>query len=38
MLRLSLSTEEYLMLGDHIKIVYICGSNHNLRIMIDAPK
>ena len=38
MLRLSLSTEEYLMLGDDIKIVFLGGSNHHLRIMIDAPK
>ena len=34
MLRLSLSTEEYLMLGDDIKIVFLGGSNHHLRIMI----
>ena len=38
MLRLSLSTEEYLMLGDDIKIVFLGGSNHHLRIMIEAPK
>lgn len=38
MLRLSLSTEEYLMLGDDIKIIFLGGSNHHLRIMIDAPK
>lgn len=38
MLRLSVSTEEYLMLGDNIKIVFLGGSNHHLRIMIDAPK
>ncbi len=38
MLRLSLSTEEYLMLGDKIKIVFLGGSNNHLRIMIDAPK
>lgn len=38
MLRLSLSTEEYLMLGEDIKIVFLGGSNHHLRIMIDAPK
>lgn len=38
MLRLSLSTEEYLMLGDDIIIVFLGGSNHHLRIMIDAPK
>lgn len=38
MLRLSLSTEEYLMLGDDIKIVFLGGSNHHMRIMIDASK
>lgn len=38
MLKLSLSTEEYLMLGEDIKIVFLGGSNHHLRIMIDAPK
>lgn len=38
MLRLSLSTEEYLMLGENIKIVFLGGSGHHLRIMIDAPK
>ncbi len=38
MLRLSLSTEEYLMLGEDIRIVFLGGTNHHLRIMIDAPK
>lgn len=38
MLRLSLSTEEYLKLGDDIKIVFLGGTNHHIRIMIDAPK
>ena len=33
MLRLTLSTEEYLMLGDDIKIVFLGGSNNHLRIM-----
>ena len=36
MLRLTLSTEEYLMLGDDIKIVFLGGSNNHLRIMVDA--
>lgn len=38
MLRLTLSTEEYLMLGENIKIVFLGGSNNHLRIMIDAPR
>lgn len=38
MLRLTMSTEEYLMLGDDIKIVFLGGTGKHLRIMIDAPK
>lgn len=38
MLKLSVSTEEYLMLGDDIKLVFLGGSHNHLRIMIDAPK
>ena len=38
MLRLSVSTEEYLMIGDEVKLVFLGGSNHHLRLMIDAPK
>ena len=38
MLRLTLSTEEYLTLGDDIKIVFLGGTGNHLRIMIDAPK
>ncbi len=38
MLRLTVSTEEYLMLGDDIKIVFLGGTGKHLRIMIDAPK
>ena len=38
MLRMSVSTEEYLMLGDDIKIVFLGGSHNHMRIMIDAPK
>lgn len=38
MLRLTLSTEEYLMLGDDIKIVFLGGTGNHLRIMVDAPK
>lgn len=38
MLRLTLSTEEYLMLGDDIKIVFLGGTGKHLRIMIDAPR
>lgn len=38
MLRLTVSTEEYLMIGDNIKIVFLGGSRSHLRIMIDAPR
>lgn len=38
MLRLTVSTEEYLMIGDDIKIVFLGGTKNHLRIMIDAPK
>lgn len=38
MLRLTVSTEEYLMIGDNVKLVFLGGSRNHLRIMIDAPK
>ncbi|MGN0171071.1 MAG: carbon storage regulator [Lachnospiraceae bacterium] len=38
MLRMTLSTEEYLMIGENIKIVFLGGTNNHLRIMIDAPR
>lgn len=38
MLRLTVSAEEYLMIGDDIKIVFLGGSKNHLRIMVDAPK
>lgn len=38
MLRLTVSAEEYLMIGDQIKIVFLGGTANNTRIMIDAPK
>ena len=38
MLRLTVSTEEYLMIGDDVKIVFLGGSRNHLRIMVDAPK
>lgn len=38
MLRLTVSTEEYLQIGDNIKIAFLGGSKNHLRIMVDAPK
>lgn len=38
MLRMSMAQEEYLMIGDDIRIVFLGGSGKHMRIMIDAPK
>lgn len=38
MLRLTVSPEDYLMIGENVKIVFLGGSKNHLRIMIDAPK
>lgn len=38
MLRLTLRTEEYLMLGNNIKIAFLGGSHNHIRILVDAPK
>ncbi|MBD5464948.1 MAG: carbon storage regulator [Lachnospiraceae bacterium] len=38
MLRMSVSTEEYLLIGDHVKLVFLGGSGNHMRIMIEAPK
>lgn len=38
MLRLTVSTEEYLMIGDDIKIVFLGGTKNHTRIMVDVPK
>lgn len=38
MLRLTVSTEEYLMINDNIKIVFLGGTKNHIRIMVDAPK
>lgn len=38
MLRMSVAQEEYLMIGDNIKIVFLGGTGKHMRIMIDAPK
>lgn len=38
MLRLTVSTEEYLMIGDDIKIVFLGGSKNHTRVMLDIPK
>ena len=38
MLRLSVKDEEFLMIGDDVKIVFLGSSGGQTRIMIDAPK
>lgn len=38
MLRLTISPEDYLMIGDDVKTVFLSESKNHLRIMIDAPK
>lgn len=38
MLRLTVSTEEYLMIGDDIKIVFLGGSKNHTRVMLDIPR
>ncbi len=38
MLRLTVAQEEYLMIGDDVKLVFLGGSGRHMRIMIDAPK
>ncbi len=38
MLRLTMAQEEYLMIGDDVKIIFLGGTGKHARIMIDAPK
>lgn len=38
MLRMSVAAEEYVMIGDDIRLVFLGGTGSHLRIMIDAPK
>lgn len=38
MLRMSVAAEEYVMIGDDIRLVFLGSSGKHLRIMIDAPK
>lgn len=38
MLRLSVRDEEFLMIGDDVKIVFLGSSGGQTKILIDAPK
>lgn len=38
MLRLTVSTEEFLMIGENVKLVFLGGTGNHMRVMIDAPR
>lgn len=38
MLRMTVNTEEYLQIGDDIRIVFLGGSRNHTRVMLDIPK
>ncbi len=38
MLRMSVAAEEYVMIGENVKLVFLGGTGNHMRIMIDAPK
>ena len=38
MLRVSVTKDEYLMVGKDVKITFLGGNGRTLRLMIDAPK
>lgn len=38
MLRMTVNTEEYIQIGDDIKIVFLGGSRNHTRVMLDVPK
>lgn len=38
MLKLSMRSGEYLMLGEDVKVIFTGGTGNNLHIMVDAPK
>ena len=38
MLMLTVPKEEYLMIGNDIKITFLGANNNQIRVMIDAPK
>lgn len=38
MLRLSVTKDEYLMVGKDVRITFLGGNNSTLRLMIDAPR
>jgi carbon storage regulator CsrA len=38
MLRLSVNKNEYLMVGNDVKITFLGGNNSTLKLMVEAPK
>jgi carbon storage regulator len=38
MLRLSVNKDEYLQVGEDVKITFLGGNDHSIRLMIDAPR
>lgn len=38
MLRLSVSKDEFLMVGKDVKITFLGGNGRTLKLMIDAPR
>ncbi len=38
MLMLTVPKEEYLLIGNNIKITFLGGNDRQLKVMIDAPK
>lgn len=38
MLRMTVNTEEYIQIGDDIRIVFLGGSRNHTRVMLDVPR
>ncbi|MCM1124817.1 MAG: carbon storage regulator [Eubacterium sp.] len=38
MLRMTVNTEEYIQIGDNIRIVFLGGSRNHTKVMLDVPK
>lgn len=38
MLRMTVNTEEYIQIGEDIRIIFLGGSRNHTRVMLDVPK
>lgn len=38
MLRMTVNTEEYIQIGNDIRIIFLGGSRNHTRVMLDVPK